>query len=264
MKFLIQKINNEIRHDFSFHLVQAIHFHKWLHPQTKIPVKYLNYDPETQPDPNDYQSILKSLANPFKESHKGYVPIGSDEFVIAFLKHFYGLTPKPRNIPSELSDYNYTQRGVWKGSSEVLSCLKDGKYYIKSDTRIKGYSGFVYKGFEYFQPNIPIDHYQISETINIESEWRCFIYENELVGIQNYSGDFTKFPNVFTINEMIEKFKPSAPIAYTLDVGIYNTSTIIIEVHDFFSCGLYGFADYYRLPYMFYRWFNEYIKENVR
>ncbi len=265
MRFLIQKINKEIRHDFSFHLIQAIHFHKWLHPQTKISVRYLNYDPtEDVPEPDDIYPI------PFKEIHKGYVPIGSVEFVTEYLQHFYKLTPKPRNIPGELCDIKFAHRGVWRGSADALSFLKDGKYFIKSDTKIKGYSGFVYKGFEHFEPKISNDYYQISEAIDIQSEWRCFVYENKLIGLQNYSGDFTKFPDIHVINNMIEKFKPSAPIAYTLDVGVNDIhtysddiGTFVIEVHDFFSCGLYGFSDYYRLPYMFTRWFQEYLKFNL-
>lgn len=31
-------------------------------------------------------------------------------------------------------------------------------------------------------------------------------------------------------------------------------------VHDFFSCGLYGFADHNILPYMFKDWFKEFTK----
>jgi len=59
---------------------------------------------------------------------------------------------------------------------------------------------------------------------------------------------------------MIKTFKPEAPVAYTLDVGINNRSTFVIEVHDFFACGLYGFADLNLLPLMFYRWFKEFMK----
>ena len=87
---------------------------------------------------------------------------------------------------------------------------------------------------------------------------RCFVYQNKLVGLQNYSGDFTKFPNVDIINKMIDTYK-SSPVAYTLDVAIDKNNTVVIEVHDFFSCGLYGFNDHRILPYMFSKWFNNFI-----
>lgn len=51
----------------------------------------------------------------------------------------------------------------------------------------------------------------------------------------------------------------TAPIAYTLDVGISDGKTVVIEVHDFFSCGFYGFSDHTIIPFMFSRWFIEYI-----
>jgi len=80
-----------------------------------------------------------------------------------------------------------------------------------------------------------------------------------LVGLQNYTGDFTMFPNVNKINEMIQTYK-SSPVAYTLDIGINDKDTFVIEVHDFFSCGLYGFSNHKILPFMFSKWFNNHIK----
>jgi hypothetical protein len=58
---------------------------------------------------------------------------------------------------------------------------------------------------------------------------------------------------------MIKAYSKEAPVAYTLDVGVNKKHTFIIEAHDFFSCGLYGFADLKLLPLMFYRWFRDYI-----
>jgi hypothetical protein len=72
------------------------------------------------------------------------------------------------------------------------------------------------------------------------------------------------FPDVQKINtEMIPAYK-SAPVAYTLDIGIIRRlsdfDTVVIECHDFFSCGLYGFADHKVYPHMLHRWFNDYLK----
>ena len=85
--------------------------------------------------------------------------------------------------------------------------------------------------------------------------------------MQNYSGDYTLMPNVERVLHMIHNYK-TAPIAYTLDVGVnvhdvYDTHhTFVIECHDFFSCGLYGFANHKIYPQMLYRWFHEYLKKN--
>lgn len=54
----------------------------------------------------------------------------------------------------------------------------------------------------------------------------------------------------------------SQPPAFTLDVAITpNNETVIIEIHDFFSCGLYSFAEHKILPFMFTRTFNNLIKK---
>ena len=85
-------------------------------------------------------------------------------------------------------------------------------------------------------------------------------FKNKLVGLQNYSGDFKLFPNVSTIDKMIDAYK-SAPIAYTLDVGIDEYNTFVIECHRFISVGLYNFSDYRIIPQMFNSAFKELINK---
>ena len=99
----------------------------------------------------------------------------------------------------------------------------------------------------------------VSEYIDIDSEWRAFVFNNELVGLHNYSGDFTIFPDVKLIKIMIKDFNYNG--AYTLDIGVNLKGTFIIECHDFFSCGLYGFEDYKLLPKMFISTWNKLIKD---
>ena len=249
MKFLIQKVNGEVKHDFAFTLLKAIEFHNWLHKEEVMKVKFLDYIEVSEPD--DIYPLQ------FKPFHKDYIPIGSVEFVTEFLGHFYGLTPKPINIPNELLSYEFTKRFVFNGSDKEVV----GKKFIKSNDKIKGYADIVDDMFD-----IPEGNYQISDVISIDSEWRAFVYQNRLVGLYNYCGEFTKFPNVGKIKEMIAAYK-NAPVAYTLDIGVCDEhtyaddiGTVVIECHDFFSCGLYGFADLAILPYMFQRWIFHYIR----
>ena len=133
--------------------------------------------------------------------------------------------------------------------------------FVKSNDKIKGICAIFEENKPYY---LPIGKYQFSTPIPIDSEWRVFVYQSKLVGLQNYAGEFTRFPSVKIIKGMIEMYK-SAPIAYTIDIGINDDSdTFVIECHDFFSCGLYGFADLAILPSMFYKWFQEYIKNGKR
>jgi hypothetical protein len=87
----------------------------------------------------------------------------------------------------------------------------------------------------------------VSEPINkeIKSEYRCFVFNDKLVDVRGYIGDFRYYPDKFhfvALNSMIEKFKAMyPPIAYTFDIGILEDSELIlIETSDFYSIGQYG------------------------
>ena len=246
MKFLIQKCSKQVRHDFAFTLLKAVRFNDWLLDREKIITRFINteYDPE--------KKVFTKLD--FKPQHRNYVPVGSVEFVSEFIKHFYPDYPiEPINIPEELLDFKFTKRFVFNGTEKEIV----GEKFVKSNDKIKSYTEIVTDNVD-----VPRGNYQISEVIDIDSEWRAFVYDSKLVGLQNYSGSFTLFPDVQAIMDMIGTYEhsDSAPIAYTLDVGV-NTldGTFVIEVHNFFSCGLYGFADLYLLPRMLYNWFQEYL-----
>jgi len=226
MKFLIQTYDEKIKHDFSFALIESIEYQNWLRNDKSF--EFLLTDGATLPN---------------------YIPIGSVEFVSKYIADYYGLTPKPKNIPLELIGKNWTGRNVINGTEKDIV----GKKFVKSNDIIKSFTEIC--------NTAPIGNYQISELIEIESEWRAFIYDGKLVGLQNYSGKFDVFPNVDKIKAMINAYK-SQPIAFTLDVAISNNDTIIIEVHDFFSCGLYGFSNKAILPFMFSKWFYSFIKSS--
>ncbi len=221
MKFLIQTINGEIKHDFSFTLLQSIEYWKWRN-----------------------NGIFDYELREEKMSPK-CIPIGSVEFVQKYLSHHFNLIPKPKNIPTELLNQVFTGRKVINGTEKDIK----GKMFAKSNDGIKQFTEFCTEA--------PEGNYQISEIVEIESEWRAFVYEGKLVGLNNYSGEFDVFPDVSKIKRMIAAYN-SQPIAYTLDVGIVKGNTVVIEVHDFFSCGFYGFAEHKFIPFMFSKWFNQY------
>lgn len=231
MKFLIQTQKGQIIHDFSFTLVESLKYQNW-YMGTK-----------------DFQPIFTD--NPCPERRPDVIPCGSVEFVTYYLETYHSQI-KPRNVPIELMTSEFAMRKVINGVAKDI----EEPSFVKSNERIKSFAGIVNS-----KEDAPFGDLQISSLIDIDSEWRGFVYKNKLVGLQNYSGEFTMFPNVTTIEKMIEAFKPSAPIAYTLDVGINSTGTFVIEVHDFFSCGLYGFCDHRIYPFMLSRWFHEFVKK---
>jgi hypothetical protein len=174
------------------------------------------------------------------------IPVGSVEFVSESLALQGYPVPKPRNVPVEL--FPFAGRNIFNGTEKDLPF---GASFAKSNDKIK----------TDIEDPLPAGNYQFSSLVDFISEWRAFVWRGELVGLQNYSGDFTRFPDVDRIHQMIKAFK--GPCAYTLDVGIVDGVTCVVEVHDFFSCGLYGFADLQLLPLMLGGWYREYIKAHA-
>ena len=59
------------------------------------------------------------------------------------------------------------------------------------------------------------------------------------VGVKIYKGDFTYPPSKSLIEEMIRAYS-DPPAAYSLDVGVSETETLLIEVNDSYALGKDG------------------------
>ena len=230
MNFLIQTINGSIQHDFSFELQQAKQYYDWIGEDMNL--SYIDY------------SDIENIEDPDK-----YVPIGSVEFVSKYLYTFYKDKVKslePLNVPTEL--FPFTGRKI--SNIYTQNDIKNEKFdktFRKSLYTIKHKSNGIIHTF-----NIEdILNFQISEVIDILSEWRVFIFKGKIQHISNYSGDCMVFPNPNEIEKMVKAYS-SAPKAWTLDVAVTpKNETVVIECHRFFSCGLYGFSDHAIIPKMF-------------
>lgn len=250
MRFFIQTIKNKITFDFALELVNAIDSHNYFYPNDKI--EYILDD--------DYKEYH------WTNEYTKWCPIGSVEFVCGWFQHFFGddVVPKPLNIPKILQAYDFTKRFL---TTEIVNSefrIKTESFtsdvFVKDVNKIKSENnGLYHLGYK----DVPYGTYQVSTLIKeIKAEFRCFVFENQLLDIRLYNGDYKILPDFEKINYMIDTYKEDAPVAYTLDVAINEyDETIIIEVHDFFSCGLYGFMPTNRLPFMFWRWYYNYINK---
>lgn len=229
-KFLIQTIDGEIPFDFAFHLKEAVKYNNWFYNE-KV---------------HEYV-FLEDIDGLYASDAKDYIPIGSVDFVLSYYKKHCNISVEPINIPKELNKYEFLQRKVFEGDKIDEICSDPNKYFF-----IKDISGFKKTTDILPCKHIPRDKkILVSEKIDILSEFRCFVYNKRLLDVKGYINDSFLYPDINIIKRMIEAYTNS-PRAYTLDVAISsNMKTVLIEVHQFFSCGLYGFADYRFLCNMF-------------
>ena len=174
------------------------------------------------------------------------IPVGSIEYVETIMgKHI-----KPTNIPIQLREKQFTDRYVADINREELNEYLNNykELFVKDSERVKGMEPMVARyGRELGNLSSKLF---ISEVINIKAEWRVFVFRGEVLDCKQYLGKYTDEPDYALINKMVSTWKKS-PTAYTLDVGLLdNGKTVIIEAHNFISCGLYGFNSGNKLALM--------------
>lgn len=259
--FILQKINGEICYDFVLTMVNAINYLNW--EGCEATYEFIEIE--------DIDKIAKNskTISLYRES----IPVGSVEFVEKYIGYIvFGKESiekiKPLNVPKELLEFGTCKRKNISLPDENLKLDARELFFIKSNDEIKyENNGFIIGKDVY---NLPAGNWQISKIINdIESEYRCFIYKDNLLDIRRYLGNFKSLPDFKIIEKILSLYKwdngnGNAPIAYTLDIANViregKQETEIIECHDFFSCGLYGFNDLEHYPYMITRAYNNIIK----
>lgn len=255
MKFLIQTIGGSIRHDFVFILKEAEHYYNWWND-----------------DPLELKEAeIGDIAN--IEHPEYYIPVGTVEFVSEYLQTFFPWakdTLRPLNVPECLFPFagrvieNICSREDFSERFKQLD-----RIYVKSLDEIKD----DFNGPKYARTGTISDwyeskdfvHCQVSEMIDIASEWRVIVFNGEIQHVGNYSGDCLVFPDGETIRNMVKAYGEAAPKAWTLDVAVTTDSkTVVLECHRFFSCGLYGFSDLRRIPKMYSQtWYEMIMPKNI-
>lgn len=173
----------------------------------------------------------------------GDVIVGSVEASSGFFKAMGVSVPSSISYHNDVFEFLFREPKVCK----IGDLDGDYPYFIKPAEKIKLFTGTVIE--KRSQIDLLCKFYEgittetlvwKSQVINLVSEYRCFVNQGDLRGIQFYTGDFRIFPDVDLVKKVISSFK-SAPISYTIDVGIDSTGkTILIELNDMWAIGSYG------------------------
>ena len=224
MKAYLEKINKEWLDDFVY--------------ITKYPLEY-NKGYEVVP----FDGNLLVDGDIKLNFDKTDVLIGSVETTSFFFNQLGIETPKYIGFPEELQEFYKRKIEIKK----VKDLGNDFPYFVKPASEVKLFTGEVIENqrlkdllISFYEVPLDTDIY-VSETVNILSEYRCFIHKGELQGIQYYLGDYRIYPDDKVIDAIIKKYE-NQPVAYTIDVGVTDKGeTIIIEINDMWAIGSYGF-----------------------
>jgi hypothetical protein len=235
--FIIQKQDKLPAYGFCFETIKSIDFLNWC---------------GSKPEYTYTLMTLAQLKTYMPKTTQKKIPIGSVEFVHEYMRLHNIPTPKPLNVPEPLFPL-CSQRPV----NIITPTYIKGDRYIKSNDLIK-HSG---NGYKALSMHLVDGSWQVTNPLSIEAEWRCFIFKNKLIDAKCYTGDCLKAPHLDYINRCIDTYT-NAPIAYTLDIGIHMFGNTVIEVHDMYSCGFYGFEGKYP-ALMQAAWWKEYLKKCI-
>lgn len=246
MLYIIQADDNNIPvTELGYQTIEACNYYNWCNNTDEASAELMRPD-----------NTMVHLAG--KKYNKGTViPVGSIEWVEGFL----GKDIKPINIPLSLKGERFTGRFIGTGNKQDILKIYQGKdrLFIKSNKRCKHIVAQI-MSIEELEDN---HEYFYSEDISdlIDSEWRVFVQRGNILDCRMYIGDwYSSKPDRELVEEMVRVYKDCPP-SYTLDVANINTKdgirTVIIEVHNFISCGLYGFDNKSRILSMLsssYKW----------
>lgn len=187
----------------------------------------------------------------FDETAQAELPLTEDTLVHGWVRTVHrALTqlgvpiPQPIDYPVEL--HAYLGRNLYAsmlGQVHQSFAENDEPVFVKP-VQHKLFTGHTITRFSELAETTNIDMTSpvwVSSIVDFVAEYRCFVFEGGLMGIQRYTGDPWVLPNKATVIQMIKDYS-LAPVAYALDVGVTrNGKTLLVEVNDMYSCGNYAF-----------------------
>lgn len=94
----------------------------------------------------------------------------------------------------------------------------------------------------------------------IESEYRVYVHDQEVVGVKHYHGDWSITPQKEFIKEVVNHYRPS-PVSYGIDIAVVHDPQtrfhrdVVLEVNDGCNLGNYGIDSIHYGEMIVSRWF---------
>lgn len=197
---------------------------------------------------HEYKEIKINDLDTIQE--KDYIPIGTIQFVEKYL----GIHETPIEIPKYLQTEEFLKREYKIVKGKDLPRV--GRYFVKNASKLKDFS--FNTDMQYFLSDEMIDYkptskldntlsikstdnFVVSEEVNILSEYRVYVFNNEIIAISHYTGNPLLFPDTKLLEKavMLISYHEKYLKSYTIDVMITEKGTSLIEIHNFTSVGFY-------------------------
>lgn len=208
-----------------------------------------------------------------KRIHRRQLPLAKDTLVVAYVDTFLSTlkilnveAPSTNDYPIALQPFLY--RRIWESTiAQLTDQIYEGStsVFAKPKNRKKRFTGRVFSHpndlvyLEGASRRIPIF---CSEVIEWLSEYRIFVMQGNIVGIQHYKGDSIIEINKDVVSKAVELLEQSSEktSAYALDFGVSSGGeTALVEWNDAFSIGSYGLDKAIYTDLLITRW-NELIR----
>lgn len=172
-------------------------------------------------------------------------PVGTLEFVQAFLLSYHGIDHMtPIEIPEILRYQVFLCRKYMIVPKSEIP--RTGRWFVKDVSTLKAFSALAtWDDVDMAMLN-DNSMFQVSEPLDIESEWRVYVHKDRIVGTAMYDCDKTAFLHTIDMSKFslaIEQYQqdPKMPTAYTMDFAVTRKGdTALLEIHPWVSVGLYA------------------------
>lgn len=177
---------------------------------------------------------LPRIACSFNElshlSPGNYIPVGTVEFTKEYCRLNNIKLPENISYPTELSEF--LGRSVWL---TTYADVPDNLFVKPQDTKV--FTGAIKHTIT--ESVTAGEVVWASDPVMFEAEFRYYIVDHAIVGYSRYDdGDDEATADDNIVKQMVACYT-GQPVGYTIDVGIVDGKTQLIEVNDGWAIGLY-------------------------
>lgn len=192
-----------------------------------------------------------------------YDKVQRDDIVLDYINQSltifdkFGVHPELPDYPDVLKPY--LGRKIWKDTIDSINSNPDKWGIFVKPVKDKAFTGKVIRNTkDLIGCGSCYENYDVycSDVVDIQREWRGFIYYDKLIDLRPYNGDWHHTYNSLIIDEIMDAFIQweDRPMACSLDFavisrkikrlrnGMYVTvpETIFLEANDAYALGNYG------------------------